>query len=594
MYRSEYPRPQFVRPDWLNLNGEWSYTFDFGQSGLERGLQNSTGFEGRIQIPFCPESKLSGVAHTDFIPALFYHRTITIPADWNGKRILLHFGAVDYDCRAFVDGKLAGRHIGGSSSFFFDITALVTAGSTHHLVVYAEDNLRLLTQGGGKQSTHFKSAGCHYTRVTGIWQTVWLEAVAMSGIRSCRVTPNLDDGAFTFTPTFFQTERGLRFHVTVRMGETVVGQATAAANDAVPLTVPLRDIRPWSPEDPFLYDIDYAVEAADGTLLDHATGYAGLRKIHIEGNKYFLNNKEVFLRFVLDQGFYPDGIWTAPSDEALKQDILLSMAAGFNGARLHQKVFEERFHYWADKLGYLTWGEYPSWGMAWTRPGAAETEGNLELSAAAQEASFGNFLMEWPAVMERDFSHPSIISWSPVNETSTILNWEAYRLRMAAVYDLTRRTDPTRPVNETSGYLHVKTDLWTVHVYRQNAEELRKSLVPEDGYPVFRHDPAHEAPYGGQPYFNDEFGGFMFIPPERCKFADNTWGYYGMSLKNEDELCAKIAEQVDTMLTIPQLCGYCYTQLTDVEQEQNGVYNYDRTPKVSDGKLKAIFGKPRP
>jgi hypothetical protein len=260
------------------------------------------------------------------------------------------------------------------------------------------------------------------------------------------------------------------------------------------------------------------------------------------------------------------------------------MEAGFNGARLHQKVFEERFHYWADKLGYLTWGESASWGVS------AFSHGSNGMQTVEFWKSMANFTQEWKEILERDASHPSIIAWSPANETWPGNNLQLHHRIMTELYDLTKLIDPTRPCNETSGYHHAKTDLWTVHFYRPNAEELKKALVPEDGgIPSRNRD--WEIGYTGQPYINDEFGGFMFIPPERSKFADNTWGYHGLDLKNEDELCQKIEEQVDLMISLPNLSGYCYTQLTDIEQEQNGIYNYDRTPKVTPGKLAKIFGK---
>lgn len=306
-----------------------------------------------------------------------------------------------------------------------------------------------------------------------------------------------------------------------------------------------------------------------------------MRKIHVKGNQIFLNNQPIFLRMVLDQGYYPEGVWTAPSDEALVQDIKLSMAAGFNAARLHQKVFEERFHYHADRLGYLTWGESACWGLGWT---------NQRWYTVDRYAGVYNFLREWREIVDRDANHPSIIAWTPLNETARPIDLDFYRGVMTEVYDLTKQVDPTRPVNDSSGYQHVKTDLWTVHLYRKNVEELKAAISPADGG-VWHTSPDLEVPYAGQPYLNDEFGGFMYIPPERSKFADNTWGYHKLDLKSPEELCAKIAEQVDYMLAMPNLSGYCYTQLTDVEQEQNGLYNYDRTAKVPEGMLKKIFGK---
>ncbi len=575
--RNEYPRPQFVREEWINLNGTWTYEFDSGKSGLERGLEKSNGFANEITVPFCPESKLSGVGHTDFIEAMFYHRKIAIPAEWNGKRILLHFGAVDYECEGFINGKKCGTHFGGTCSFTFDITDFVHAGAENDFVLSVRDNLRDGLQPGGKQSRACQSYECFYTRTTGIWQTVWMEAAAMDGLKRCRIIPDLDGKAFHLTPEYYQEKQNRTLKVTVLADGKTVAEKIVPANSATPFSIEPELVRPWSPEDPFLYDFKYELRDAGGNVIDSVSSYAGMRKIHIEGNQVYLNNQKIFLRLVLDQGFYEDGIWTAPTDADLKKDIELSMAAGFNGARLHQKVFEERFHYWADKLGYLTWGESASWSAACFMS---------SLDPARFWQSAWNFMSEWREILERDLNHPSIIAWTPSNEVWSFQDYKNYCRFMTELYDLTRSIDPTRPCNETSGYHHVKTDLWTVHLYTPDAKTLADQLFPADK-PVYMRTP--EQGYSGQPYIVDEFGGFMYIPPERQKFAENTWGYHGLDLKNEDELCARIAEQVAVMLNDDRVAGYCYTQLTDVEQEQNGVYNYDRSPKASSEKLALAF-----
>ena len=394
--RPEHPRPQFRRPQWLNLNGIWTFIFDPGKSGVARGLPESKGFEREITVPFCPESELSGVGHTDFIEAMWYHRTIDIPSDWQDRRLLLHFGGVDYECEVYVDGASVGRHFGGSASFEIDISEHVAAGTCHDLVLRIFDQTRDANQPGGKQCPEFASRRCHYTRTTGIWQTVWLEAVDKHALRDVHIVPDLDGARFVVTPRFYAQQRGLYWRATLAGQEPVTGRAAAGAA----LVIPVRDPQPWSPGDPHLYEMIFEVLSSDGQTLDQVESYAGLRKVHIEGHRVFLNNEPVYQRLVLDQGFYPDGIWTAPSDAALKADIEMSMRAGFNGARLHQKVFEERFHYWADRLGYLTWGESASWGCdPFSDQGAR------------------NFLGEWHQIVERDRNHPSIIAWTPWNET---------------------------------------------------------------------------------------------------------------------------------------------------------------------------------
>lgn len=344
------------------------------------------------------------------------------------------------------------------------------------------------------------------------------------------------------------------------------------------VTLRLKNPKAWDTEHPFLYDVRYVLKDENGNVLDQVSSYAGLRKIHIEDGKCYLNNQPVFLRFVLDQGFYEDGIWTAPDDNALRRDIELSMKAGFNGARLHQKIFDERFHYWADRLGYLTWAEYPSWGISfWQHFGKTNPNYNL---------TFRDYLAEWTALVERDINHPSIIAWTPLNETCGYHDLEEHRRIIADVYDLTRTLDSTRPVNDTSGYIHVKTDLWTVHTYHQTDEELSSALNQS---PVFMHYPEVEAEaYHGQPYLMDEYGGVGFIPEDRKPYADNSWGYNKETLTQE-EAEKRIAELTGCIVKNPKAAGYCYTQLTDIEQEQNGIYNYDRTPKFDAETIRNIF-----
>ncbi|MBI4977742.1 MAG: beta-glucuronidase [Spirochaetes bacterium] len=568
--RPEHPKPQFERSDWINLNGPWTCTFDFGVSGRERGLAESTGFERNIIVPFCPESVLSGIGHTDFIPAMWYHRKIDIPSTWNGKRTLIHFGGVDYECEAFIDGKSAGIHYGGTVSFSFDITGLVKAGASHSLVVAVRDDIRSGNQPAGKQSERFASYGCKYTRTTGIWQTVWLEAAGMKGLSRVRTITDIDAGTVAFIPEYHAVRNGTMLKATILDGGQRVADAAVTCANGMPLTISIPKAKLWSPESPHLYDVIF--EILDGkTIVDSVKSYFGMRKVHVEGNEIFLNNKPVYLRFVLDQGFYPDGIWTAPGDDALRRDIELSLAAGFNGARLHQKVFEERFHYWADRLGYLTWGESSSWGIDYCKPD-----------------SMRNFLTEWSEIIQRDMNHPSIIAWTPLNETRGNAGTPAHRRSHLEVYDLTRRIDPSRPVNEASGYAHVKTDLWTVHNYTQDGAKLAEQLAPKTDTGVWRNFPEQEVPYSGQPYLVDEFGGIKWIADETKRFSEKSWGY-GEAPKTLDEFYARLDGQIDALLSFGHIVGYCYTQLTDVEQEQNGIYNYDRTEKFDMKKIRAAF-----
>lgn len=570
--RPEHPKPQLQRSDWMNLNGTWSFSFDFGRSGVERGFARSTGFDREILVPFCPESTLSGIGHTDFLESVWYHRAIEIPVQWHGKRVLLHFGGVDFECHAYIDGRHVGGHFGGSSSFSFDVSNFVAAGSRFHLVVHATDNTRSTLQGGGKQSLDYHSIGCFYTRTTGIWQTVWLEAVSPHGLAFYEQLPNIDSRQLHIRPSFFGLSRDLTFHATASLNGKVIAEASMPLCNTGVLSLDLsNDFSLWSPDKPSLYDLDLKVMDRAGHIADQVNSYAGMRKIHVEGNRFFLNNEPLYLRFVLDQGYYAQGVWTAPSDDALRRDIELGLEAGFNGARLHQKVFEERFHYWADKLGYLTWAEYPSWGLS-----------------LKSDRSARNMLLEWREILLRDRNHPSIIGWTPLNETWDISDKYRHRRLHVEAYETTKALDPVRPVNGASGGCQVVTDIYTVHNYEQDPAKLRRMLERQADGSVYQTLGDKEASYTGQPYVVDEFGGIKWIPTQEFQYASDSWGY-GVPPRSLDEFYERLDGQVNAILSLDHIAGYCYTQLTDVEQEQNGIYNYDRSVKFDMDLVRDVF-----
>ena len=568
--RAEYPRPQFERQDWVNLNGDWTYTFDFVGSGMEKHLHQSQGFADKITVPFCPESKLSGVGYTDFINHIWYQRSITMPQAWSGRRVRLNFGAVYYNSEIFIDGKLAGRHFGGSTSFGVDITRFVADGKAHSLVVHAYSDTRTNLQPAGKQNVRMTQFECMYTRCTGIWQTVWMEPVDACGLERAQVLTDIDQSQVIVHPTFC-SEGAATLTVTMSDGKKVVATKTVPAQNNSTIVLPVKKARLWSPADPFLYTLSYEVKDEAGKCIDQVSSYVGMRKIHVKGNKVYLNNEPFYQRLVLDQGFYPDGIWTAPSDEALKQDIAMSKAVGFNGARLHQKVFEERYYYWADRLGYLTWGEEASWGL------------NVNNNEAVR-----NFLTEWADIVVRDRNHPSLVTWTPLNET-----WDAragvYVRFVNDLYNLTKAIDPTRPVNDASGDSHVKTDIWTVHDYTREPEKLIANHTIKAGVEPYRNmkDKDYLANFAGQPYMVDEFGGLPWIPKEE---RANSWGY-GQNIETLEDFYTILEKEIDALKACKYVVGFCYTQITDVEQEKNGIYYYDRRPKFDTARLKAIFEK---
>jgi beta-galactosidase/beta-glucuronidase len=587
--RSEYPRPQFVREDWLCLNGEWEFEIDQGDSGLDRGLTQRP-LNSKITVPFCPESELSGVLNRDYLNIVWYRRQVTIPAAWGDQRVLLHFQAVDYDTTVWVNGIEVGRHRGGSTPFACDLSKVAKPGETITILVRARDS-HTTPQPRGKQSRVYGPFGPIYYRTTGIWQTVWLEPVPAYALKRPRLTPDLANSAIHLVQPLSAGKSGLRLRATLKddKGEVITVESAADADFAAHLTLPIPADRRrlWSIHDPHLYDLDISLLDADGTVIDHATSYAGLRAVTIEGKAVKINGKIVFQRLVLDQGYYPDGILTAPSDDALRRDIELSMEAGFNGARLHQKVFEERFLYYADKLGYLVWGEFPDWGVS--------GDGD-EYDHQRQTASF---ITEWLEELERDYSHPAIIGWCPLNET-----WQTIGDRIVDLDVVTRgmflaakAMDTTRPVLDTSGYAHrvAESDVYDSHDYEQVVEKFRTNHaglanetpflnMPEERRPEDKGK-AISIPYGGQPYFVSEFGGIWWNP--NAKPGEDSWGY-GNRPTSLDEFYARFDGLFSTLLDDPKMFAYCYTQLTDVYQEQNGIYTFDRRPKFDMARIRAV------
>ncbi len=592
--RPEYPRPQFVRPDWLNLNGEWEFEIDGGDSGLARGLRDRP-LAGRIAVPFCPESQLSGVQNTDFMLAVWYRREVVIPAGWAGKKVLLHFGAVDYDATVWADGVEVGRHRGGFTPFACVLEG-ARAGETVTIVVRARDDWRG-PQARGKQSQEYAPHGCRYTRTTGIWQTVWLEPVPPISLRRPRLTPDVANGLIRLEQPLTGSAPGHTLHATLRDARGAVAEASVRADlDLAPrldLPIPADRRRLWSVEDPHLYDIEIELRDAQGGVVDRAASYAGLRGVAIDGQAITLNGRSVFQRLVLDQGYYPDGVMTAPSDGALIADITMSQAAGFNGARLHQKVFEERFLYHADRLGYLVWGEFGDWGCG----GYGPSDDHQRMDAA--------YVKQWLEALERDYSHPSIIGWCPLNETAQAVTDVITQLDdvTEAMYLATKAMDTSRPVLDASGYSHrvPYADVYDSHDYideKQWAEGIqnfteRHAHMAEGKAFVNPHGKGGpwSVPYRGQPYFVSEFGGFKWVPEGRRGGAAQTWGYGGDPTSLED-FYRRFGAKCDVLLDNPHMFGYCYTQLTDVFPELNGIYTFDRQSKFDAERLKQIQTRP--
>ena len=576
--RPEYPRPQLAREDWINLNGEWEFEVDRSVSGKARKIQEAEHLADRILVPFCPESQLSGVNYKDFMNCVWYLRRLELPEEWKvgafekGERVILHFGAVDYFATVYINGREVGSHKGGYASFSMDITDRLDRSGENILTVCAEDDVRSGRQPGGKQSMVYASEGCYYTRTTGIWQTVWLEKVPAAHIKSIRIYPDVENTRVRITAQVAGsgTLKVQAFYEGRKMGlgsacvgcgtraaagkpeESVEGSRGERASEGVAdVVLDLKEEHLWEPGAGRLYDLTLSFGE------DQVTSYFGLRSVRMEGMRFLLNGKSVFQRLVLDQGFYPDGIYTAPCEEALIRDIKLSMAAGFNGARLHQKAFEPRFLYHCDRLGYLVWGEHANW--------------DLDVS---DYAALHVFLPEWMEILERDFNHPAIVGWCPWNETWDVEGRRQRDENLAVTYLVTKQMDPTRPCIDTSGNYHVMTDIFDLHDYDQNAETFRRRYQRFTRENVLEDNHGSRQTYGGQPIFISEYGGIKWdvdggIPG---------WGY-GEGPGTEEAFIERYRGLTDTLLDNEKMFGFCYTQLYDVEQEKNGLYTYDRKPK---------------
>lgn len=562
IYRAEHPKPQFMREQWLNLNGQWQFEIDRGNSGEARRLwEADRQLSGTIQVPFCPESKLSGVESVDFLNSVWYRRTLQLTAEQLAGRVILHFGACDYRTTVYLNGKKCGVHVGGYVSFSFDVTEFVVAGE-NVITVHAEDDPRDPLIPSGKQSTRYGSYGCYYTRSTGIWQTVWLEFVPRSYIRKAKYTTNAESGTVGILAHLHGAGT---LEAKAYYEGTLVGSAhTFSHGGTAALSLSLSEIHLWEVGHGRLYDLVLTYGE------DTVHSYFGLRSLTLQDKKFLINGKSVYQRLVLDQGYYPDGIYTAPSEEALIADIVRSQDMGFNGARLHEKVFEERFLYHCDRLGYIVWGEYPNWGLDHSRP----------------ESVF-SFLPEWLEEVERDYNHPAIVGWCPFNET-----WDYNGKRqnddiLRMVYLATKQADPTRPCIDTSGNFHVITDIYDLHDYDQDPDTLRGHyrFLRTGEKPNFFGAFSDRQTYDGKlPFFVSEYGGISWTKDEKG------WGY-GNAPKTEAEFLYRLKALTDVLMDDPMMFGFCYTQLYDVEQEQNGLYTYDRQAKFSPEQIYPIFSR---
>lgn len=559
------------RPGWIPLNGEWDFAIDAEEAWQS---PDEVAWSRRIQVPFAPETLASGVGDTSFYRSVWYRREVELPERRPAHRVLLHFGAVDYTARVYVNGRLACTHEGGYTPFCADITDFLRPMGPQTLVVRAQDDPADLAKPRGKQDWQLEPHSIWYPRTTGIWQTVWLEEVPEVYVSSVRWTPNVENWEIGFE-VHIAGERypGLRLGVTLYTGNVQLADDTYSVMSQevfrrITLSDPgIDDYRNellWSPSTPTLIRAELKLWDERGDLRDQVQSYTALRSIAVQGDKFVLNGRPLQLRMVLDQGYWRDSGLTAPDDDALRRDVELAMSMGFNGVRKHQKIEDPRYLYWADRLGLLVWEEMPS-------------------PYRFTKHAVDRLTREWTKVIDRDVSHPCVVAWVPFNESwgvPDLPDSPAQRHWVQAVYHLTKTLDPTRPVIGNDGWESVATDIIGIHDYDDQPERIARRYGTEDSIPrLFKRERpggrilwlADNAMPTDQPIMLTEFGGIAFSDEA------GSWGY--TRTESREEFADRYANLLRVIRSLPLLAGYCYTQFTDTYQEANGLLYMDRSPK---------------
>src|SRR5690554_231124 len=567
-----YPRPNLVRSNWQNLNGTWDFDFDDQNIGIAQQWYKQHQYSKKIRVPFGYQTQLSGIHDVSMHDRVWYRRKFKV--DQSNKRLILHFEAVDYEAHVYLNHKLVKKHVGGSTRFSVDITDFIVDGE-QDLVVMAYDPSLDAKISRGKQTERLEPYECYYDRTTGIWQTVWLEYIDESAIETIKITPNIDEQSAYFKLTSFDHHTKTVDLQILWDGRVIkTHQFELGKYHDFKLKIP-APVHLWSPETPNLYDIKVTV-TKNGAVIDEFSSYFGMRKISIKGDKILLNNEPYYLRLILDQGYYEEGLISYPTEEALKEDIILAKQMGFNGARKHQKIEAQRWMYYADTLGFLVSLEMPS--------------------QYAYEAD-NRFIKEWIDAVARDYNHPSLFMYVPFNES-----WGVQQIKdsvdqqnyVIGFYHLTKSLDPTRIVVSNDGWEQPVTEVCTIHSYRHGQmddqkmhEAYYKSLTDKDTLLSATHTNGDKPIYVGgathhhEPILFSEFGGVSFANEKQVG-----WGYTGVTnAKDYEKELKRIFKAVHDS---KHLAGFCFTQLTDVEQEINGLLGYDRKPKLPLDTIKKI------
>jgi len=577
-----YPRPQLRRDPWWSLNGPWDYAID-AKGSVAR--IDRVEWQGSIQVPFTPETEASGVGNTGFYRTVWYRKQFEAPPLKAGERVMLHFGAVDHAASVWVNDRLVGTHVGGYTPFAFDITLALRESGSQTVVVRADDDPFDLAKPRGKQDWHERPHSIWYPRSTGIWQTVWLERVPRVWIDQVRWTPNLHRWELDLGLVLKgDAEAGLQVNVVLEAMDRVIANdrysvVAQEVHRRIALSDPgIDDYRNellWFPTSPRLIQARIELRDGEGAVIDVVHTYTALRAIDIQGDRVILNGRPYYLRLVLDQGYWPDTGISTPSDDALRKDVELVKAMGFNGVRRHQVVSDPRYLYWADRLGLLVWAEMPS-------------------AYRFTSDSVQRLTEEWMAVIRRDFSHPCIMAWVPFNESwgvPDLPDSSMQRHYVQSLYHLTRTLDPTRPVIGNDGWESVATDILGIHDYDDDPDAIARRYGTEELSRLFnRERPGgrqlliNQQAHAGQPIVLSEFGGISLATAH----DKPSWGY--STAKTPEDLAGRYEALLKSVHSLPMLAGFCYTQFADTYQETNGLLFEDRTPKFPLQRMAAATG----
>ncbi|MFL5757514.1 MAG: glycoside hydrolase family 2 protein [Chloroflexota bacterium] len=586
-----HPSPQLRRRRWLDLTGPWSFGYDDADRGIRDSWpERAECFDRTIIVPFPPESKASGIGDPSEHPIVWYRRTFRLD-EVEGYvpdgRVVLHFGAVDYAASVWVNGIPVGGHEGGHSSFALDISPALRGSGEQTIVVRAEDRPHDLAQPRGKQFWEPEPRNIWYHRTTGIWQPVWIEAVSRTFIQDLRWTPDTSRGRLG-VDVRLNEEPADRLRLRLRLllhddliaDDTYLVQRRESRRDVGLEPVVLGQGRRrllWAPGHPNLIDAELVLEDVDGTIVDEVQSYVGLRSVEATDRLFLLNGIPSYLRLVLSQGYWPESHLAAPSDEAIRKEVEAVKALGFNGVRIHQKVEDPRFLYWCDRLGVFVWSE-------------------MAAAYVFSERAIDRLTREWLEIVGRDMSHPSIVTWVPFNESWGLPNLPGdvtQRSFVRSIYHLTKALDPTRPVIGNDGWEHIVGDIWGIHDYALDGATLRERYATAEALErTILRRPQHQRVFletdtrTDQPVVLSEFGGIT-VKPE----AGTPWYGYG-SVEEGEPFAAKYEELVTAVLESEAVAGFCYTQLTDTEQERNGLLRADRTPKVDPARIAAVTRRP--